>query len=107
MMYGEQQPGGDFPRGPPMRQPSASSTNLAPEYPHPPAPYEGTIQEKDFFCFYFFLFVLILLWLHSFFCCFSFVSRCVFYILYSDMFLCYYLHALQVLFMWILDGFFF
>ncbi|XP_010938598.1 flowering time control protein FY [Elaeis guineensis] len=41
MMYGEQQPGGDFPRGPPMRQPSASSTNLAPEYPHPPPPYEA------------------------------------------------------------------
>ncbi|RWR73880.1 WD40 repeat [Cinnamomum micranthum f. kanehirae] len=46
-MYGDpQQQVGDFHRGPPMRQPSASSTNVQPDYIHsnapplPPTPYE-------------------------------------------------------------------
>lgn len=47
-MYGDpQQQVGDFHRGPPMRQPSASSTNVQPDYIHsnapplPPTPYEA------------------------------------------------------------------
>ena len=69
MMYGDpqqhqhqQQQGGDFHRGPPpppppmMRQPSASSTNIPPEYHHPsgPAPslppYDGMIPGKCCLC---------------------------------------------------------
>lgn len=54
-MYGDpqqQQQGGDFHRGPPMRQPSASSINIQPDYVHsntpplPPAPYEGNTRKK-------------------------------------------------------------
>ncbi|CAL9165623.1 unnamed protein product [Musa hybrid cultivar] len=43
MMYGEQPHNPEFSRAPPppSRQPSASSTNLAPDFPRPPAPYEA------------------------------------------------------------------
>ncbi|RZR88360.1 hypothetical protein BHM03_00015923 [Ensete ventricosum] len=43
MMYGEQPHNPEFSRAPPppSRQPSASSTNLAPDFSRPPAPYEA------------------------------------------------------------------
>ncbi|XP_042392545.1 flowering time control protein FY-like [Zingiber officinale] len=43
MMYGDPPQNPEFPRvpPPPSRQPSASSTNLAPEFPRTPAPYEA------------------------------------------------------------------
>lgn len=54
MMYGDpQQQVGDFHRGPPMRQPSASSTNVQPDYLHsnapplPPTPYEGNMRPEE------------------------------------------------------------